>query len=226
MSPEQTPTPGQPAGTGQAINPPTAAPTAGTESGGQGGVKGEIPTRAEVEAMVEGAEKRAIAAAYKRIDQGRERVDKAVKAVADSVALLRASGKEITPAEEKTLKDAAAQKAANEPEPPPTPEGQLPPQAEGPTIVSDPEILAIQQEHGVELYDGDPELSMLKRDKGMRAWYKSIEDAVIAKKTRQASQPENLTNPASRSAPVGNPPMGITPEMSAHDAWSRVEHKK
>ena len=207
MSEELASTPGQPADAGEG--------TIQEENAGQEGVKGETLTRAEVAEMVAASEKRSISAAYTRIDQGEQRRINMVREAADSIAVIRASGKEITPAEEKEILDTATRKALTEPTTEPASQEQR-----------DPVILDIQQAYGIELYQGDPELDDLDRTHGSMNWYKSIEVACKAKKERLSASPQPLPTPASRlPAEGGLTPQGIPEEMSANDAWKRVKHK-
>jgi hypothetical protein len=90
--------------------------------------------------------------------------------------------------------------------PEPAPVDQLPPGADNQSHQIDPEIVAIESAvGGVHLYDGDPELSQIVRNQGVRAFYKSVEAAVAAKNTRINAMPI---------------------DMPARQAWQGVEHKK
>lgn len=210
-------------------NDPTTTPPAAAEQTPAGGTSSPAPTGGEI-ANQQGAQGETITRA--EAAQLREEVRKAasfaqssrdlVKNVTKEIAHLRALGKEITPAEEKSLKDAAIQQAMLGTEPETA--GQLPPEAGGQQAQVDPEILAIQNKHGVLLYEGDPELLNIDRTHGNYAFYQSVDTAAAKKAARLASTP-STTNPASRITPTGNPPSGITPEMPAREAWQRVEHK-
>jgi hypothetical protein len=207
MSTEPNATPGQ-----VAPVTPGEAPAQSAEPTGQEGAKPEFLTRAEAEKLREDILKETRSYA----DKGRVRVEKAVSEVTKAVETLRAHGQVVTPEQEKALKDEATRKAITEPEPQAAPQGQ--PQV-------DPEIVTIQKNAGVDLYDGDPELATLDRDHGILAFYKSVEAAALAKKARLASTPEP-TNPNPRLPPAGSPPSGnFNPAMTADDMWERVRHK-
>ena len=222
MSEPTVSTPGQVAGTTPGSAPVPAQPATpagnGTETAGQEGAESQYLTREEANKLREDIlnESRSYS------DKGRIRVEKAVQAATNSIAELRALGREITPAEEKELLAAATQKAMTTPEP--APDGTQPSQT-APQGQPDPEILAIQREAGVELYDGDPELDKLDRTHGIRKFYASVEVAANAKKARLASQPIDI-NPAARLPAVGSPANGLPIEMPARDAWGQVQHKK
>jgi len=222
MSDTTVPTPGQAAGTapGSAPVPEQSVTTPageGTETPGQEGAEGKFITREEAAKLREDI----LNQARSYSDKGRVRVERAVEAVTYSVANLRALGQEITPDQEKAFQDAAVRKAMTEPEP--VPAGQQPPQAE-PQGPIDPEILAIQKDTGIELYDGDPELAAIDRSRGRRKFYQSIESACSAKKTRLASPTEPIQpiSPASR-VPAGGGPS--SPNQSGRD-YLQEAHKR
>jgi hypothetical protein len=216
MSEEQNVTSGQVAGTTQG----TAPAPQGAEQTSQQEAKPEFLTRAEAEALK--AEILNQARSY--ADKGRVRVEKSVQAVTNSIAQMRSLGKEITPAEEKQLIATATQKAMTEPDPEPagtSPQGE-------PQVQIDPRIMAFQQAAGVELYDGDPELTTLDRSHTEKEFFVSLQKALTAKATRLAASPNEPepSNPAARLPASGTAVNGLPLEMSARDAWDRVEHKK
>jgi hypothetical protein len=221
MSDTTVPTPGQAAGTapGSAPAPAQSVTPAGNgvETTGQNGATEGYITRAEAEKLRQDI----INEARSYSDKGRVRVENAVKEVTNSVASLRNLGQAITPEQEKSLRDAAIQKAMIEPEP--VLDGSAP-QA-GPQEGIDPELLVIQRDAGIELFDGDPELAVLDRSGGAHKFYKSVEAALSAKKARLASQPPN-PNPdvlSSRLPPSGSPAPVIA--ASAQDYWSKAYKK-
>ena len=190
------------------------------EPAGQEEVKPEFLTRAEAATL----EAKILNEARSYADKGRVRVEKAVSAVTEAVAVMRQHGQEISPEQEKALTAEATRKAMVEPEP--TPVTGQPAQAGQAQGQADPEILAIQTEKGVQLFDGDPEVAMIDRTKGLRKFYASLENALEAKKQRLASQPQLQNIPASRLPVLGASSTRLPENMTARAAWQRVEHKK
>jgi hypothetical protein len=226
MSNESTLTPGQAVGTAPGSDPvPDQSATTpageGNESASQEGVKGEFLTRAEAEAMIALGKQEAIAAAYTRVDQSEKRAKTAVQEVRKAVEVSNAAGHQIAPEVAKQMEQTAVQKAMTEPEP--APAGQAP-QAE-PQGQVDPNILEIQKDKGIELFDGDPELALIDRTKSQLKFYKSVEAACEAKKARLASAPKEPIQPISPAArvPAGGGPS--SPERTGRD-YLQEAHKQ
>lgn len=222
MSEPTVPTPGQVVGTTPESTPvpnqPVTTPVgAEKETPGQEGEKSEFLTHAEAARLKD----EIISKAYSYADRGRDRALNAVKEVTNSVASLRGLGQAITPEQEKSLKDAAIQKVMTEPEP--APDGQAP-QAE-PQGQVDPSILDIQREKAIELFDNDPEVATLDRSHGAHKFYRSVEAACEAKKTRLAASAEPIQpiSPSARVPGGGGGPS--SPEHSGRD-YLQEAHKQ
>jgi hypothetical protein len=221
MSEELNVASGQAVGTAPGSAPvpdqPVTPAGEGNEPTGQEEAKKGFITREEAEAL----RLEIINEARSYSDKGRVRVENAVKEVTNSVAALRNLGQAITPEQEKSLRDAAVQKAMIEPEP--APAGQAP-QAE-PQGQVDPNILEIQKDKGIELFDGDPELALIDRTKSQLKFYKSVEAACEAKKARLASAPKEPIQPISPAArvPAGGGPS--SPERTGRD-YLQEAHKQ
>ena len=69
----------------------------------------------------------------------------------------------------------------------------------------DPEVERIQEEAGVNLYDGDKELENLDHDHGLRRYYESVEKAARDKATHDRKLPT---------------------DMPAREAWNLPLHKE
>jgi len=221
MSETTVPTPGQAEGTAPGSAPvpplPVTPGSEGTEAAGQEGAKEGYLTREEAKAL----EERVLNQARSYSDKGRVRVENAVKDVTNAIATFRQTGQQITPEQEKAMKDAAIQKAMTEPEP--APAGDQPPQA-APQGQIDPEVLAIQTEMGVALAEGDPELAQVDRAHGIRKFYSSVTAACEAKKTRLASQPiEPAGTAASRLPPAGSAATVVA--KNAQQYWDKAYKK-
>jgi hypothetical protein len=105
---------------------------------------------------------------------------------------------------------------------------------------SDPEIVAIQRDAGVDIYDQDPEVEMIDGSHGRRKFYESIEKAASAKRARLNGAPDErltekdraseawtrkLHKPISGQEEYGAPEEKPIEEMTAREAWQRTTHK-
>jgi hypothetical protein len=105
---------------------------------------------------------------------------------------------------------------------------------------SDPEIVAIQKEAGVDIYDQDPEVSMIDGSHGRRKFYESVEKAASAKRARLNGAPDegltikdsankawtqNLHEYNFRPSGYGAPAKKPIEEMTAQEAWQETTHK-
>ena len=105
---------------------------------------------------------------------------------------------------------------------------------------SDPEIVAIQKQAGVDIYDQDPEVQMIDGNHGRRNFYASIEKAASAKRARLNGEPDErvpetgraydawtrkLHKPTSDESGYGAPARKPIEEMTAREAWQETTHK-
>jgi len=215
MIDDPTKSSGQPAGTGEGESP---APESGAELTGQKEAEGKYLTRAEAAAL----EERLLNQSRSYADKGRVRLQKELDSVSAYIEQAKILGKEVSPAEQKTLRDAAVQRSLIDAEPPTEPQT---PGAQ-PQVQLDPEIARIENTVGVHLYDGDPELSKIDRTQGLTEFYTSVKAAAAAKKARLSSSNPEPSSPSSRVPAEGTPSSGIPVDMSANEAWQRVRHKK
>lgn len=157
-------------------------------------------------------------------DKGRVRVEKAVASTQAAIDQMRNLGQQVTPDQEKTLLETAARKAMTEPEA--EPQAQPVQAGSGQPAAADPimsEVLKMQKDAGVELFDTDPEVAKIVRNEGLAAYFKSVEAALAAKKARTSKQPNQPAAEGFHSAVSGS--ASEAPVSSAHEAWKKAYKK-
>jgi hypothetical protein len=145
-----------------------------------------------------------------------------------SLANMKSLGQQFTPDQETALRAQAYSKAIAEEQPAAAPGGE-PVQGTQQAAAMDPvqlEAQRIQQESGVMLLDGDPEIPDIVYNQGQYAYLKSVEAAVQKKKLRIASNPsEQLRADSAARLPNSGAPAPAAPANSANEYWKRAYDK-
>lgn len=199
-----------------------AAVTPGQEPASQDGTEAKPVTAQDLQALEERLGKQI----QSQVDKSSARVQKKLAEVDQAVAVLRASGREITDADVKTLKQNAAAQAMIEPEAEPITPAENDPFDAGKWNQSDPAVqvvLQAQTDAKMTINADDPEAKMINRTNAA-AWIKSNLAALEAKAVRlqSASNVETkTTSPAAARIPAkGGAPLPTY--KTAKDLWEKA----
>jgi len=202
--------PGQVAGTTEAqVSAQTQSQSAvqqGTEPASQQGTdEGKPVTAKDLLALKEELSKQI----QSQVDKSSSRVQKELAKIDEAVKVLRASGREITDADVKTMKQNAAAAAMIEPEQEPIAQQTADPLDVRQWPQEDPvtsEITALQLKYRQAITSAMPQAAKLIRDKGPLEFVKSYEAALkeITSTHPQATETKPATPPAARIPAQGS----------------------